>query len=118
MIMYIRRALFTNDDIVSMMINKMEFNSHTFLDLMKIYNISEKYAKLFVDYESRYNFDMLKIASNYLNVELIELLAILEYEEKVDIDKKTEYELNYALNYIFDTMIKQSVLSKNKTFHT
>ncbi|AMN31378.1 hypothetical protein BFS06_11790 [Clostridium perfringens] len=116
--MYIRRPLFTNDDIVSMMINKMEFNRHTFLDLMKIYNISEKYAKLFVDYESRYNFDMLKIASNYLNVELIELLAILEYEEKVDIDKKTEYELNYALNYIFDTMIKQSVLSKNKTFHT
>lgn len=61
-----------------------------------------------LDKKCRYSYNMLKIASDYLNIPYDELTDILT-DEEINVSKGNK-EFNEIINYIFNEMIKHKRL--------
>ncbi|MDK0764048.1 hypothetical protein ACSXAB_08690 [Clostridium perfringens] len=106
-----RRPAYTNSEIVSMFNKKFSENADSYTDLAKRYEVEEKTIKLMSDITCRYNYEMLKIASDYLEISYKDLVAIIEDDENNYSlranSTEAAKELNEILNYLFNEMINQ-----------
>ena len=106
-----RRPAYTNSEIVSMFNKKFSENADSYTDLAKRYDTEEKTIKLMSDITCRYNYEMLKIASDYLEISYKDLVAIIEDDENNYSlranSTEAAKELNEILNYLFNEMINQ-----------
>ncbi|ELC8365436.1 hypothetical protein QTH99_14740 [Clostridium perfringens] len=110
-----RRPAYTNSEIVKMFNEKFSRNMDSYDDLAEKYNVDEKIIKLMSDISCRYNYEMLKIASDYLEIPYKELVAVVE-DDKENYSLRANSteaanELNEILNYLFNEMINQERLA-------
>lgn len=111
-----KRPLYTNNEIVSLFNNKKKEANDTTYDLAKRFKIDEKTIELMQDRACQYNFKMLKIASEYLDIPYKSLVSFIEDDGdfcslRANSTEEVK-ELNDVLSYIFDEMINQERLAR------
>ncbi|MGG7211312.1 hypothetical protein [Clostridium baratii] len=110
-----KRPLYTNNEIVHMFKTKFEENEDEIEGVAKKYNVDGKIISLMMDRTCHYNYEMLKIASDYIGIDYNEMVSFI-YDDDVSCSLRADSteeanELNDILNYLFDEMINQERLA-------
>ena len=109
-----KRPAYTNNEIVSMFVNKMERDAKTTEKLAEEYNVNKSVIDFMCDRHCQYNYQMLNIASDFLNIDYDNLVEIVEDDENCSLradDTEAAIELEETLNYLFNEMINQRRLA-------
>jgi len=105
-----KRAAYLNCEIVNEFSNKMKTTNLSKKDIANKYNLSKADVEYMLDENNYYDINMLKVASDFLNIPFSELTSILEDDGHVscrgNVDDETN-ELFDIINFLFDDMIKQ-----------
>ena len=113
--LYNQRPAYTNNEIVNLFNSKIKMENLSEDLLAEKYNTTINTIHQMRNKKCRYSYQMLKIASNFLNIPYKELTAILiddgNFSLRADTENDTEEFFGFV-NYLFNEIIKQERLSK------
>jgi hypothetical protein len=109
-----RRPAYTNNEIVNMLNSKLTEEKLDIKTLAERYEVDEPVIRFMTDKSCEYNYEMLKIASNFLQIKYEDLVAIIEDDNNCSLradNVESANELEDILNYLFNEMINQERLA-------
>lgn len=113
--LYKQRPAYTNNEIVNLFNEKMKNESILEEELANRYDTEVDTIKYMRSTKCRYSYPMLKIASDFLEINYEDLTSILvddeDFSPRADTEEETGEFFGF-LNYIFNEMIRQERLSK------